>query len=75
MKDKEIKLLNNRLTAVINSNSKMSDLEKNKNQPACPPCERCPEPTVTCERVVNFRSPNISKYMPMPVLNDFSTFD
>lgn len=72
MKNKEIKLLNERLSAL--TSSKDSNLDK-KDHPACPPCERCPEPAVTCERVVNYRSPNIGKFLPMPVLNDFSTFD
>lgn len=42
--------------------------------PPCPACERCPEPAFTCEKVINYRSPNVGEYLPLPVLNDFSTF-
>lgn len=42
--------------------------------PPCPACERCPEPAFTCEKVVNYRSPAASQYLPIPVLNDFSSF-
>jgi hypothetical protein len=42
--------------------------------PPCPACERCPEPAFTCEKVINYRSPNVGNYLPLPVLNDFSTF-
>lgn len=73
-KNKKIKLLKEQLDAIKKSNSK-SESNANGDCPACPPCERCPEPTVTCERVVNYRSPSVGKYLPMPVLNDFSTFD
>lgn len=43
--------------------------------PPCPPCKRCPEPVFTCEKRINYRSPNVGDYLPLPVLNDFSTFD
>ena len=43
--------------------------------PPCPPCDRCPEPIFTCEKTINYRSPNVGEYLPIPVLNDFSTFD
>ena len=47
-----------------------------KNEcPPCPPCDRCPEPIFTCEKTINYRSPNVGEYLPIPVLNDFSTFD
>tara|TARA_A100001011_G_scaffold400696_1_gene517683 strand:- start:2543 stop:3247 length:705 start_codon:yes stop_codon:yes gene_type:complete len=42
--------------------------------PPCPACERCPEPAFTCEKVVNYKSPSSKQYLPMPVLNDFSSF-
>jgi len=42
--------------------------------PPCPACERCPEPAFTCEKVINYKSPSSKQYLPMPVLNDFSTF-
>ena len=42
--------------------------------PPCPACERCPEPAFTCEKVINYKSPSAKQYLPMPVLNDFSTF-
>lgn len=43
----------------------------------CPPCPaptRCPEPAFSCQKVINYRSPSVGQYLPMPVLNDFSTF-
>ena len=48
--------------------------KKHSKCPPCPACERCPEPAFTCEKVVNYKSPASSKYLPIPVLNDFSTF-
>lgn len=41
--------------------------------PPCPPCARCPEPAFDCKKVPNYNSGNQS-FLPMPVLNDFSTF-
>jgi hypothetical protein len=42
--------------------------------PPCPACERCPEAAFTCEKVPNYRSSQIGSYLPIPVVNDFSTF-
>ena len=41
--------------------------------PACPPCARCPEPSFECKKVPNYNA-LASEYLPMPVLNDFSSF-
>ena len=41
--------------------------------PPCPPCARCPEPAFSCKKVPNYNGFNDS-FMPVPVLNDFSTF-
>ena len=41
--------------------------------PACPPCARCPEPAFECKKVPNYSSNN-DRFLPKPVLNDFSTF-
>ena len=41
--------------------------------PACPACARCPEPAFDCKKVPNYNAVNNS-YLPIPVLNDFSTF-
>jgi hypothetical protein len=41
--------------------------------PACPACARCPEPAFDCKKVPNYSGANNS-YLPVPVLNDFSTF-
>jgi hypothetical protein len=38
--------------------------------PPCPACERCPEPTVDCKKVINYKS----KSYPVPVIADFSEF-
>ena len=42
----------------------------------CKPCGRCPEPSMTCKAVPNYNAigANGSTYLPMPVLNDFSSF-
>jgi hypothetical protein len=41
--------------------------------PPCPPCSRCPEPAFDCKKVPNYNSFN-QDFMPVPVLNSFSTF-
>jgi len=61
--------------SIIPSNSSDSKKnEKNDSCPPCPACERCPEPAFDCKKVPNYRSPSIGQYLPMPILNDFSTF-
>jgi len=47
----------------------------NKQQkcPPCPACARCPEPSFECKKVPNYSSIN-NNYLPVPILNDFSTF-
>lgn len=52
------------------SNSNYSD---NTKCPPCPPCARCPEPAFDCKKVPNYNSFN-QNYMPIPVLNSFSSF-
>lgn len=42
--------------------------------PPCPPCARCPEPSFECQKVPNYSSNNVSRYVPRPVLADFSQF-
>ena len=49
------------------------DGENNSKCPACPSCSRCPESPYTCAKVPNYKAFN-QDYMPVPVLNDFSTF-
>lgn len=44
-----------------------------KPPPPCPPCARCPEPAFECKKVPNYSSNN-DRFLPKPVLNDFSTF-
>ena len=41
--------------------------------PPCPPCARCPEAAFDCKKVPNYNAFN-PDYMPVPVLNDFSSF-
>lgn len=51
-----------------------SNADKDESKcPACPACARCPEPAFDCKKVPNYSAVN-SSYLPMPVLNDFSTF-
>jgi hypothetical protein len=62
---------------------------RDKPCPACPACDRCPEPSMTCKAVPNYSSSNYdngmsndgpfggminNQYIPVPILNDFSTF-
>ena len=68
-----------------NSNSLQNQIDRVQNSltgnsnngqcPPCPACARCPEPAFTCQKVPNYRSTNIGSYLPIPVLNDFSTFN
>lgn len=61
--------------ALVNESKNESKNEKKSDScPPCPACERCPEPAFDCKKVPNYRSPNIGQYLPMPILNDFSTF-
>ena len=46
---------------------------REKPCPACPPCARCPEPAFECKKVPNYSSQD-NRYLPKPVLNDFSAF-
>jgi hypothetical protein len=41
--------------------------------PPCPPCARCPEPAFDCKKVPNYSAFN-PDYLPVPALNDFTTF-
>ena len=51
----------------------MSGCPNNKPPPPCPPCARCPEPAFECKKVPNYNSSD-SRYLPLPVLADFSQF-
>jgi hypothetical protein len=47
--------------------------------PPCKPCGRCPEPSFECKKSYNYNSSGSGSNpgtgnLPMPVLNDFSTF-
>ena len=41
--------------------------------PPCPACARCPEPSFECKKVPNYNAIG-ENYLPVPVLNSFSTF-
>ena len=41
--------------------------------PPCPACARCPEPSFECKKVPNYNNVN-NMSLPIPVLNDFSSF-
>jgi len=41
--------------------------------PPCPPPARCPEPNFECKKIPSYKAFN-PDFMPVPVLNDFSTF-
>jgi len=55
---------------VAASSSSYKDEEKCR---PCPAPQRCPEPAFDCKKVPNYSAVN-SSYLPIPVLNDFSTF-
>ena len=38
--------------------------------PPCPACERCPEPTVDCKKIVKYKNQSY----PVPLIADFSSF-
>ena len=42
--------------------------------PPCPPCERCPEPDFDCKRVPKYNKASGNRYLPRPILADFSQF-
>jgi hypothetical protein len=46
---------------------------RTEKPPPCPACARCPEPAFECKKVPNYNAIN-KQLLPMPVLNDFSTF-
>lgn len=48
------------------------EFDQSKCRP-CPAPERCPEPSFECKRVPTYKAFN-QDYMPVPVLNSFSTF-
>ena len=58
-----------------NTNTGGNGSGSDKGCPPCPPCDRCPEPIFTCEKTINYRSPNVGQHLPLPILNDFSRFD
>jgi len=41
--------------------------------PPCPACARCPEPSFECKKVPNYNAID-NNALPIPVLNDFSSF-
>ena len=51
----------------------MNACPRQEPPPPCPPCARCPEPAFECKKVPNYRT-NDDRYLPRPVLNDFSQF-
>ena len=42
--------------------------------PPCPACARCPEPSFECKKVPNYNASANNEFLPIPVLNDFSSF-
>jgi len=46
---------------------------KDAKCPPCPACARCPEPAFECKKVPNYNAIG-NDQLPIPVLNDFSTF-
>jgi len=58
--------------AVDNIAEVIEKVKESKCQP-CPAPQRCPEPSFECKKVPNYNSIG-NDQLPVPVLNDFSTF-
>jgi hypothetical protein len=43
------------------------------SSPPCPACARCPEPNFECKKVPNYNAID-DEFLPMPMMNDFSSF-
>ncbi len=75
--EKTISDLRGELSNLKQSKGNNSGNGSNGNNGNCAPCPapmRCPEPAFSCQKVINYKSPSVGQYLPMPVLNDFSTF-
>ena len=72
--EKTINDLKGELSRLKQQGSSGSNSERSELCPPCPAPARCPEPAFSCQKVINYRSPSAGQYLPMPVLNDFSTF-
>lgn len=57
----------------VNISSSSASSPNETKCPACPPCGRCPESNFECKKIPNYSAID-NQYLPMPVLNDFSTF-
>jgi len=57
----------------INNTNSSSSSSSSETCPPCPACARCPEPSFECKKVPNYNTID-NDYLPIPVLNDFSTF-
>lgn len=71
--DEDLYILKSQVVPPVCPVCPTSPCEKEKECPACPPCGRCPEPAFECKKVPNYNSIN-NTYLPVPVVNDFSTF-
>jgi hypothetical protein len=47
--------------------------EVNVKCPPCPACARCPEPAFDCKKIPTYKKSD-DRYLPKPILSDFSTF-
>lgn len=56
------------------TNNNNTNNQSNIKCPPCPPCARCPEPNFTCQKVPNYSNIAEQNNLPIPVLNDFSSF-
>ena len=72
--EKTINDLRGEISNLKQSNGNNSNGNNNGECAPCPAPMRCPEPAFSCQKVINYRSPSVGQYLPMPVLNDFSTF-
>jgi len=61
------------ITPVCPACPSSSTCPKAEKAPPCPACARCPESNFECKKVPNYNSIN-DQFLPMPVLNSFSTF-
>jgi DnaJ-class molecular chaperone len=71
--DPETIAMINEMKATITKLNQQANQNK-ETCPPCPACERCPEPAFECKKVPNYNASANNEYLPIPVLNDFSSF-
>ena len=71
--DEDLYILKSQVVPPVCPACPSATISRQEPCPACPACARCPEPAFECKKVPNYNAID-SNYLPIPVLNDFSTF-